>query len=345
MQVIFSLSVATFFIICYILSNLEAYDKWNKLHKVEDKFIVIQCNVDKMNLERTLLIYDSVKYFVPYIREKGVKCFSSFRTVNELEKVFRKISFNTGLYKKEWYGEWKNHLNSMETVIVFATNRYDFIEYIADNWPQIRIIVWYWNPVFRCFNPSELKRKNIEYWSFDKNDCAKYKLNYNTTFYFDSIFVNSEDVEHDVLFLGADKGRRAALLELKIKLTDTSISTHFHIVSDENSAESNRIKPIGYNEYLSLIGSSKCIVDYIQKGQAGLTLRPMESIFLRRKLITNDINILNEDFYKSDNVFIVGHDNFDRMADFIDLPFKDNNHEIIKKYDFLSWLNRFNINE
>jgi len=298
-----------------------------------------------MNLERTLLVYDSVKYFVPYIKEKGVKCFSSFKTVNKLEKVFRRISLNTGLYKKEWYGEWKNNLTSIETVIVFATNRYDFIEYIADNYPQIRIIVWYWNPVFRCFNPNDLKRRNIEYWSFDKDDCKKYKLQYNTTFYFDNIFLKSKSVKHDVLFLGADKGRKEALVDLKMKLTSQNISTHFHIVSDKNSSNYNQMKPIGYDKYLELIGASKCIVDYIQVGQAGLTLRPMESIFLGKKLITNDINIVNEDFYKAENIFILGHDDFEKISDFIHLPFVDISNGILKKYDFINWLNRFNINE
>ncbi|MCJ7933017.1 MAG: hypothetical protein MUW56_05115 [Chryseobacterium sp.] len=233
-----------------------------------------------MNVENTLLIYDSVKHFVPFIEDKGVKCFSSFRAVNRLEKVLRKISFKTGLCRKEWYGEWKNQLANIETVIIFATNRYGFIKDLADNHPNIRIIVWYWNPVFRCFNPSHLKRKNIEYWSFDKDDCRKYNLHYNTTFYFDNISIEKKPLEKEVLFLGADKGRKTALTDLENNLIQQGISTNFHIVPDKNHPNPYNIRPIKYNEYLDLISKSQVIVDYIQLGQVGLTLRPMESIFL-----------------------------------------------------------------
>ena len=298
-----------------------------------------------MNVERTLLIYDSVKYFIPFIEDKGIKCFPSFRTVNKLEKVLRKISFKTGFYKKEWYGEWKNQLNNIDTVLIFATNRYDFIQYLADNYPDKKIIVWYWNPVFRCFDPNVLKRKNIEYWSFDKEDCKKYKLKFNTTFYFDNISVEKTSIEKDVLFLGADKGRKTALTDLEEKLTEKEISTHFHIVPDKNNPNPDQIKPIGYNEYLELISKCKCIVDYIQIGQAGLTLRPMESIFLKKKLITNDRNIINEDFYDDNNIFVLGHDDFEKITAFIQQPYLDIPQNIVGKYDFTNWLNRFNINE
>ncbi|MFP7655881.1 hypothetical protein [Chryseobacterium proteolyticum] len=232
-----------------------------------------------MNNDRTLIIYDSVKYFVPFIKDKGIKCFSSFRTVTKSEKIFRKLSFVAKVNEKEWYGEWKNYLISVDRVIIFATNRYDYIDYIAVHYPHIRIIVWYWNPVFRCFRPDVLNRKNVEYWSFDKEDCRKYNLKYNTTFYFNNISLDSNRSEIDVVFVGADKGRKEALIELQKVFTDMNVSTNFHIVPDKNKPNPDQIKPIVYNDYLNLIGHCKVILDYVQIGQAGLTLRPMESIF------------------------------------------------------------------
>lgn len=294
-----------------------------------------------MNKDRTLIIYDSVKHFVPFIKSKGVKCFPSFRTVTKLEKIFRKISFKSGINKKEWYGEWKNHLSEVDCIIVFATNRYDYIHHIAKNNPEIRIIVWYWNPIFRCFNPDALRRENIEYWSFDREDCKKFNLQYNSTFYFDNISISKNELQKDVLFVGADKGRKNALNELEKILNNKNVSTNFHIVPDNNTSNPDEIKPIDYSDYLHLISSCKVILDYIQIGQAGLTLRPMESIFFKKKLITNDINILNEDFYNSDNIFVLDHDNIDRIVDFINAPYVNIDENIVSQYDFMKWLKRF----
>ncbi|MCS3868280.1 hypothetical protein J3D55_001196 [Chryseobacterium ginsenosidimutans] len=295
-----------------------------------------------MNLDKTLIIYDSIQYFVPSIEKKGVRCFPSFRKVNKIEKIFRKISFKTGIKKSGWYGDWRKHVTTIDTVIIFATNRFDFIEYLADNYPDIRIIVWYWNPVFRCFDPSKLKRKNIEYWSFDEDDCKKYNLKFNTTFYFDNIDVDkNEAIKFDVIFLGADKKRKSVLDKINKDLTAIKIKTLFHIVPDKGQPNPQDIKPLPYYDYLKLVSQSSCILDYIQAGQSGNTLRPMESIFFRKKLITNDKNIRKERFYDPANIFILDHDNFENINDFINGSYHEIRSELVNYYDFSTWLNRF----
>ncbi|SDH79764.1 hypothetical protein SAMN05421846_10287 [Chryseobacterium taeanense] len=295
-----------------------------------------------MNLNKTLVIYDSIPYFIPFMKKKGIKCFSSFKKVSSIERILRMISFKTGLKKNIWYGEWKKHAYLDETVIIFATNRYDFIEYLADNYPHLRIIVWYWNPVFRCFEPDKLNKKNIEYWSFDEEDCKKYNLKFNTTFYLNNIEIDNNSIkEYDVLFLGADKKRKILLDKINNDLIAANIKTLFHIVPDKGQPNPQNIKPLLYSDYLKLVSQSKCIFDYIQKGQSGNTVRTMESIFFRKKLITNDINIQKELFYDPANIFILEYDDFNTIDEFINTPFKELKSEIVDYFDFSNWLNRF----
>ncbi|MEC3875078.1 hypothetical protein [Chryseobacterium salviniae] len=299
-----------------------------------------------MNLDKTLVIYDSIPYFVPFMKKKGVICSPSFKKVSNIGRILRLISFKTGLKKSIWYGEWKEHAKFAETVIIFATNRYDFIEYLADKHPNLRIIVWYWNPVFRCFEPTKLNKKNIEYWSFDEEDCKKYNLKFNTTFYLDNIEINNNSVkEYDVLFLGADKRRKVLLDKINANLISAKIKTLFHIVPDKDQPNPQNIKPLSYADYLQLISKTKCIFDYIQKGQSGNTVRTMESIFLGKKLITNDINIQKENFYDSSNVFVLEYDDFNKINEFINTPFKKLKSEVVDYYDFSNWLKRFTEHE
>jgi len=296
-----------------------------------------------MNLDKTLVIYDSIHYFVPSIKKKGVKCFPSFRKVNKIERVFRLFSFKSGFKKSVWYGDWKDYMKVADVVIIFATNRYDFVEYIADNFPHVRIIVWYWNPVFSCFEPNKLNRKNIEYWSFDEEDCEKYSLKFNTTFYFNDIELDKNlPLKFDIIFLGADKKRKILLDKINKCLVDKKLKTLFHIVPDKDKPNPQNIKPLQYGDYLKLVSQSNCILDYVQNGQSGNTVRTMESIFLRKKLITNDKNIIKERFYDPSNIFILDHDDFDEIENFLKAPYKPINPESVNYFDFSNWLNRFN---
>ena len=92
-----------------------------------------------------------------------------------------------------------------------------------------------------------------------------------------------------------------------------------------------------------MIAESKCILDYNQEGQVGLSLRPMEALFLERKLITNNTDIKNYDFYNHDNIFILGEDNINEIKEFINKPYKKIDQDIIDYYDFDQWLNRFGV--
>ena len=57
------------------------------------------------------------------------------------------------------------------------------------------------------------------------------------------------------------------------------------------------------------------------------------------------INRLRRDFYCKDNIFIIGKDDINDLAEFINRPYKEVDSEIVDQYDFSSWLNRFFNNE
>ena len=167
-------------------------------------------------------------------------------------------------------------------------------------------------------------------------------MNYNTTFYLDNIYLNKKRTEFEVLFLGADKGRKSSLINIESKLTEKGINTYLHIVPDRNSSNPENIKEISYEEYLNLISKSNVILDFIQDGQSGLTLRTMESLFFKKKLITNDISIMNHDFYNPMNIFVLGRDDESHLKEFITSTYCEIETAVIEKYDFNNWLERFN---
>ena len=298
--------------------------------------------MDDYDKSKVIILYDSISYFRQNFKEKEISVYESFKKVNVIEKIFRKFSEYTKIGTEFWFSDWKNRLDDIETVIVFAENRIDHLKYIKKKHPNIRIILWYWNPAFRCIHPDKVPDELCEKWSFDIEDCKKYSLHYNNQFYFDNIKLKQSESKYDAFFLGNNKGRRQYLDYIKSILTHNKLVSRFYIVPDKNESHVEQAVPISYEEYLhKYVSSTKGLIDMQPKGQSGLTLRPLESIFFKKKLITNDRNIKNYDFYNPSNIFILEVDDHNSLVDFMNKNYEEINTEIIRKYDVTCWLKNF----
>ena len=71
----------------------------------------------------------------------------------------------------------------------------------------------------------------------------------------------------------------------------------------------------------------------------------MEALFLEKKLITNNKDIKNYDFYNPSNIFILGENNIEDIKEFINKPYEKVEQKIIDYYDFEQWLSRFEVQD
>ena len=96
---------------------------------------------------------------------------------------------------------------------------------------------------------------------------------------------------------------------------------------------------INYSQNLENVRNSKCVLDIVQRGQSGLTLRPIEALLNSKKLITDNVAVERYDFYDPRNIFILGKDDESRIKEFVDSPFVEVPELVIEKYEFGNWLN------
>ena len=96
---------------------------------------------------------------------------------------------------------------------------------------------------------------------------------------------------------------------------------------------------INYSQNLENVRNSKCVLDIVQRGQSGLTLRPIEALLNSKKLITDNVAVERYDFYDPRNIFILGKDDESRIKEFVDSPFVEVPESVIEKYEFGNWLN------
>src|SRR6185312_5437665 len=119
---------------------------------------------------------------------KGFRAVSIYRKSSIFSKVIKVIFRYFNISQAYWYDDWKKQLSSTKTVIFFAPEKKSgVLKYVEKANKNIRIIYWYWNPAFRSGIPSSDLSDRAELWSFDQYDCVKYKMRFNTTFFFDGI--------------------------------------------------------------------------------------------------------------------------------------------------------------
>lgn len=280
--------------------------------------------------------------FKKEIEQNGIKCIRLWKSSSAIAlricKLFRKFH----LYK---YGNINPELNSLDSdcIVVFDNGIYEnsVLKWIANRYYNKRLIFYYWNPVFKSISPLKIP-KQFELWSYSPNDCKKYNMKYNSTFYFQDFCKKPVPIKRDVFFIGKNKGRLNKLMEIKKSLSALGISSLFYITANHPRLKQKKYqRPIPYRKVLEYVNESKIILDFYVNSHAGLSLRAMESIFFEKKIITNNETYPNYDFYNKENVFIMGKDKEEDLSKFISSPFVLLDNQIKKQYLFSCWINHF----
>lgn len=143
-----------------------------------------------------------------------------------------------------------------------------------------------------------LKYDNI--YTFDLLDSIKYGFHYTNSMYSMRTNVSETAMKSDIYFIGRDKGRKDFLIDLFNILSDNGCVCDFTINGVEKNAVVQGVKTgrgILYNQVIQEIQSTNCILEVIQQGQNGVTLRYYEAVCYNKKLLTNNADIVNYPFY------------------------------------------------
>lgn len=289
-----------------------------------------------MNTE-LFLVLDNKKYFYEMILD-DINFQSIYRKLNNAETVFLQKTGRFYTLAPFFFGKWKYDISMLKKIVVFDTAYTPELgKYIKKKNTNCKLILYFYNPVLYDYQRKYIKDKNIdEVWSFDKGNVIKYGLKFNSTFYSNKLskLGDGQKSVYDVVYIGRDKSRNSFLNNIENVFKTNQINYWFHVVKDEADY-------MDYNDYLEFVYKSKCILDITQDGQQGLTMRFMESLFLEKKLITNNINIVTYDFYNPHNIFIIGHDDYKNLKEFLSAPYICIEKRIISQYDVLEWSQRF----
>lgn len=266
-----------------------------------------------------------------------------------------------------------SYINMYHNKIICETKdvHYDFIFFIKGEsfsehnlkrlfalHPEAITVIYHWDSIANNRNALNLLPNFDFAYSFDKPDCEKLQIRFLPLFYFDEykdVALSDSEKKYDLLFVGtthSDRYRFITNIVSQINALGGRCYTYFFFQGRimfyraklQNKEMRNlslkdvHLKPMSKSQLLDLYRQSRIIVDIQHPKQTGLTLRCMEAIGAKKKLITTNVNIKGYDFYNPNNILVV-----DRMdpkvdQDFLSSEYKELPESIYEKYSISSWV-------
>jgi hypothetical protein len=187
------------------------------------------------------------------------------------------------------------------------------------------------------------QKKTLSYfdtvYSYDKNDVEKYKFEFLTNYIFDNE-IESNEISNYAFNISSFDVRFSLLEKLAQYLNENEISFRFivkknNIFKHKNIEISNEYLPL--NEVKEYIASSLVLVDLQMNNQVGLSFRIFEALGYKKKIITNNQDIVNYDFYNEKNIFVISEENYEIPLDFFKTQYVEIDSDILEKYSLKSW--------
>lgn len=262
--------------------------------------------------------------------------------------------FDDTLFEKKFLDEISK-IQPEDKVLLWSIENLKNTMLIANEIRSKNIQSFLWNPMLRVRrnnSAEKYKRKIKEYGiglsTFDPYDSKMLDCRLMPQVHRAVEMPAIEHPEFDVFFVGQLKGREEPMSRLIKEFRDNDISYFFHLIYGRHDTgdvapeikECIKDELMSYPETLANINKSRCLLDLTQKGQQGLTLRPIEAMMYKKKLITNNPAIKNEPFYNPDNIWILDDPDEKRsVADFLkNVPYTPVPADVEQRYHIRPWL-------
>ncbi|WP_371017773.1 lipopolysaccharide biosynthesis protein [Pseudalkalibacillus sp. JSM 102089] len=226
--------------------------------------------------------------------------------------------------------------------------------------PKSKLILYLWDSI--NYNPNTKRIMDLfdSIYTFDINDANKYKeMKFRPLFYIDIYNeISNESITDDsidLLFVGTVHTDRYLVLQsIKKQLDYQGVNYYFYMyypskllfwvkkLFDPKFRSANmsdfNFKGLNKQELRNFYKRSKVILDIERPKQVGLTIRTLEVMGAKKKLITTNESVKKYDLYNSKNIFIVNRDKPEISKEF----FVEKGAEIDKKiysyYSIEAWI-------
>lgn len=265
-----------------------------------------------------------------------------------------------------------NYFNEMMKTVIHK--EYDFVFVISgqslsfdetmiaelkESQPRAKFVLYQWDSVKNFSHILKVQKYFDKKYSFDKSDCYEdSSLEFLPLFYCDRYKkigkMKIRDYKYDYSFIGTAHPKKFKFIKMmdeQLKeVYDNSFIyyflpsrlVYFYRKIRNKEFRNAKLKDFYYNplnevELNNIFINSRCILDCPQDNQIGLTIRVIETLGAKKKLITTNSDIVNYDFYRPENIYVYDSkldiDNVFFSSDYVEID-----QNIYEKYSLTNWL-------
>ena len=218
------------------------------------------------------------------------------------------------------------------------------------------IVVYMWDSFKNKPQALDLIPYCDAFYTFDSDDAELYNIKLKPLFYSNAykIDVLSECPQYDISFIGTVHSSRYE--QVRKICNGFRCYAFFYCPSyivflfkkyvtreiKRVSLKDVSFRSLGKDDVVSVVVNSKCILDISHPLQQGLTMRSIETLGAKRKLITTNKNICHYDFYNEDNILIIDDSvTTKQIESFLQKKYKTLTAELYNKYSVNYWVKDF----
>ena len=208
--------------------------------------------------------------------------------------------------------------------IDFQNKQHDFYLRLKSIQGNAKFILYEWDSV-RAFDFTPYLKYFDSIVTFDFQDSKDFNYIYHPLFYTDLYEkIAKENIKKDigVFYLGSGHDYRYDML---IRMADFlkahKISYNFNVLTKKvlDRSEINCFTtPRPFEMYYDYYSRAIAILDVSPPNQTGLSIRVIEAVGAKKKIITTSKWVKQERFYNKNNVFIWGEDDLDTLPSFLE---------------------------
>lgn len=312
--------------------------------------------------------FDYPELIVTELNEMGyeVDFFDDRPSTNAWIKAAIRINKNLiGTYIKKYFESVMKTVRNKKYDVVFLISGQSLsfsesmINEIKQCQKEAKFVLYQWDSQTNFPYIKQVQKYFDKCFSFDRRDIEETpSLKFLPLFYskkYEEIGKrNNTNFKYDFCFVGTAHPKKYKFIKMMSEQLKSVYPNQFiyfffpsPIVYFYRKIMNNELRKAEYNEfhYVPLKGkemndvyeTSRCVLDSAQDGQLGLTIRVLEALGAKKKLITTNEDIINYDFYQPENIYVYDG-KIDLKNVFFTHEYKEVNEQVYEKYSLRSWL-------
>ncbi|RHG17337.1 hypothetical protein [Blautia obeum] len=283
----------------------------------------------------------------------AVKWYQDKINFSFLDTILSKMckNYKINKFNKYFDGIIKNEKGNKydEIVIIFGAGFMNetHLKVLKKTFPQTPIVYYAWDSVANFPSIKSLFAGADRSYSFDKNDCFKYGVEFLPLFYLSKSDSDSKKNKWDVSTIMSFYNKKSNSLRRLFDVLPNGLNEYFflrirskeyymfmkifHRKNFKKFKNYFTLSSLNRDECLNIIKNSVAVIDCPVPNQNGLTMRTFEALAMNTKLITSNINVAEYEFFTPNNIFIVDSNTSEIPLSFFSTPF-DMQFQISEKY-------------